>query len=75
MFGRDCQSENLLNLMKSHSNNLNIWNDNSEKQSETNESVMIKQILKENEIEMKEFICDNFNRRTSNLQLAKRILK
>ena len=75
MFGTDCQSEILLNLMKSHSNNLNISNDNSEKQPETNESVTIEPILKENETEMKEFICEDFNRSTSNLQLAKRILK
>ena len=61
--------------MKSFSNNLNISNDNNEKQSEANESVMIDPILKENETEMKEFICKYFNRHISDLQLTKIILK
>ena len=73
MFGRDTQSENLLNMTKSDSDDINIWEDTKSVDDYQNQSEQIVTFVKMSEGETKEWNCENIERQKSaDLDLAKK---
>ena len=72
MFGRDTQSENLLNMTKSDSDDINIWEDTSVDEYQ-NQSEQVVTFDKMSEGETQEWNCENIERQKSaDLDLAKK---